>query len=138
MIARYTIEDDKTHVLVRNNLDVLYVTSSLEDLAQHILRDAGIQAADVQRPLIRLGGGAARERAAARRRHDLIARHGRGNSGRDGVRVGRDVQRRRRHVGVGAVLAVLVAGSACVGLRRGRKLASGNTVVGHGWRNWWW
>jgi len=41
-------------ILVGNNLDTLDVASRLEDLTQDVLRDAGIQASDIQRALVRL------------------------------------------------------------------------------------
>ena len=43
-----------TYILVGNNLDTLDVASRLEDLTQDVLRDAGIQASDIQRALVRL------------------------------------------------------------------------------------
>lgn len=123
-----------TYVLVRDDLDVLDVTSGLEDLAQDILRDAGIKAADIQGALVGLGGGATRERAPTGRGHDLVAAHGRGDGSRNRVGVGRNVQRRGRHVSVRAPILrrVIVTGRSSVGLGRWRKLASGNTRISHG------
>lgn len=120
------------YILVRDDFDVLDVTSSLEDLTQNILGDTGIQATDIQGPLVRLWRGATRKWAPAGRGQDLVATHGRGDSGRDWVGVGGDMQRRRRHVGVRAtVLGVIVARSSSIGLRRRGKLASGNTRISH-------
>lgn len=45
--------------LVRDDLDALDVASRLEDLAQNILRDTGIQSTNIQRPLVGLGRGTA-------------------------------------------------------------------------------
>jgi hypothetical protein len=115
------------------------MTSRLEDLAENILGDARIQASNIERTLVGLGGRATTERAAAAGRDDaalVAARAHRGGDGsRDRVRVLRNMQRRRRHVGgiLASVLAVLVARSARVGLRGRRELARGRgrTVVSH-------
>lgn len=128
-----------TYVLVRNDLDVLNMAGRLENLAQDVFCDAGVQASNIQSTLVRLRSSAATERAAAGRRHNaaLVAAsaHRRGDRGRDRVRVLRDVQRGRRHVGGvrGSVLAVLVAWSTGVRLGRGRQLTRGRgrSVVSH-------
>ena len=104
----------------------------LKDLAQNIFRHPRVESAHVQRSLVRLWRGSTRERTAAARRHDTLI--GRCNSGRDRVRVRRDMERRRRHVcGVSlAVLARIEAGGADVRLRGRRQLtACGGVVVGH-------
>lgn len=119
-----------TYVLIGDDLDVLDVTSSLEDLSQDILGDSRVQTTNVQRTLVGFGGGAAGKGATAGRRHDLVAAHGRGNGGRDRVRVGWDVQRWRRHVGIGTV-AIFVPRSSSIGLRGRRKLVSRNASIGH-------
>lgn len=112
------------------------MTSSLEDLSQNILRNTGVQAADVEGTLIRLGRSTTGERTTAGRRHNLVAAHGRGDGRGDRVVVGRNMERRRRHVGVRAI-AVLVARGSCIGLRGRGKLASGNTSIGHDDRQPW-
>lgn len=119
-----------TYVLVGNNLDVLDVPSSLEDLSQDILGDARIQAADIERTLVRLWGGATRERTPAGRRHDLVAAHRRGDGCGNRIVVGRNVKRRRWHVGVRSI-AILITRGSCVGLRGRGKLTSGYTSIGH-------
>lgn len=119
-----------TYVLIGDDLDVLDVAGSLEDLSQDILGDSRVQTTDVQRALVGLRGGAARERATAGRRHDLIATHGRGDGSRYRIRVGWDVQRWRRHVGIGAV-AIFVARSSSTGLRGRRKLVPRDASIGH-------
>lgn len=119
-----------TYVLVGDDLDVLNVPSSLEDLSQDVLGNTRVQATDVQCALVGLGGGATWEWTTARRGHDLVATHGRCDGGGDRIVVGRDVKRRRGHVGVRAI-AVLVTRGSCVGLRGRGKLASRNTSVGH-------
>jgi hypothetical protein len=125
-----------THVLIRDDLHILYVTSSLEDLTKNILRNARVESTDVKRPLVRFGSHTAGESTRAVWGHHtaLIAGHGGGNSRRDRVRVLRNVQRRRRHVSrVGlAILAAFEARSARVGLRRRRQLSRSLSVLGHG------
>lgn len=120
-----------TYVLVRDNFDILYVAGGFKDLAQDILGHTRIQTTHVESSLIRLGRSTSREGTGAGGGHDIVAAHGGGNGGRDRVVVGRDMQRRRRHMGVGTVLAILVAWGACVRLGGRRKLASGGTSVGH-------
>lgn len=44
-----------TYVLVGNDLDVLNMSSSLEDLAENVLGNSLVQASHVQRALVRLG-----------------------------------------------------------------------------------
>lgn len=130
-------EGAATHVLVRDDLHVLNMTSSLKDLAKNILCNTGVEPTDIERSLIRLGCHAAGEGTGAGGRHHaaLVAGHGRGDGGRDGVRVLRNVQRRRRHVcRVGlAILAILEARSASIGLGRRRQLARGRgrSVLSH-------
>lgn len=133
---------EATYILVRDNLNALDMTGGLEDLAQDLLGDARVQATNIQRTLVGLGSGTTTERAAAAGRDDaaLIAAgaHRRGDGGRDGVSVLRDVKRRGRHMSRvrASVLAVLVARGARVGLR-GRDLTRGRrrTVVSHGWND---
>jgi len=79
-----------THVLVRDDLHALHVAGRLEDLLQHVLGHAGVQAADVEGALVGLRGGTTRGGAVGRgdgaegRRHAVVVR--------------RNIQR-RRHVG---------------------------------------
>lgn len=125
-----------THILVGDDLDVLNVTSSLEDLTQDILGNTLIQASHVQRPLVRLGGSTAAESPSATGRHNLIdPRHGRGNGSRNRVVVLRDMEGRRGHVRRVrlAILAVLVAWSSSVRLGRGGQLrrVRSRSVVRH-------
>lgn len=123
--------------LVRDNLNTLDVASRLEDLAQNVLSDSGIESTNVQGPLVRLRRGAARGvggASGARRRHDA-SRHGRADGGRDGVRVLRDDnggERRRRHVLLGVALLAIVARRAGGG-RWGRQAGARGCGVGHGW-----
>jgi hypothetical protein len=62
--------------LVRDNLDALDVASGLENLAQNVLGDTGVQASDIQCPLVRLRRSTARGvTSSAGGRHDTT-RHG--------------------------------------------------------------
>ena len=119
----------KTHVLIRDDLNALNMASGLKDLAQHILRDAGVQSSHVQRPLVRFRGCTASIGGSAGGRHDAAlvsaSTHGRGDGRRDGVVVLRDMERRRRHMRwIGTALPVFVAGCASVELRRRRELGA--------------
>ena len=112
-----------TYILVRNNLDILDMAGGLEDLAQNILRHPRVKSTDVKRPLVRLRRRSTREGTAASGRHDTLVRGC--NGSRNGVRVRRDMKRRRRHVGriSLAVLARIKAGGADIWLR-GRQLVA--------------
>ena len=122
-----------TYVLVRDDLDILNVTSSFEDLTQNILSDARVQTTNIQGSLVGLRGGAANEGTGTAGGCHIIAGHGRGDSGRNWIGVGRDVQRRRRHVALvgGAVLTIFVSGSTSIGLRGRRQLGARSNVIGH-------
>ena len=149
-----------TYILIRDDLHILDMAGGLEDLAQDILSDALVQAADVQSSLVRLRRGTA-EAGAAWRHHAAVfhaavfhaavfhatvfhatvlhatvftTRHGRGDGCRDRVRVLGDVQRRRSHMGwvALAILAALEASRPRIGLRR-RQLGRswGSSSVSH-------
>ena len=51
----------ETHILVRDDLDVLHMSGRLEDLAQNFLGDARIQSANVEGALVGFGRGATDE-----------------------------------------------------------------------------
>jgi hypothetical protein len=121
-------------ILVRDDLDVLNVTRSLKDLTEDILGDTGIKSANIESPLIRLGRGTAGKWAGATRRHQAAfvtsASHRRSDSGRDGICILRDMQRRGRQMARSTlVLTILVARSANIGLWRRRQGRSRD--VGH-------
>jgi len=104
--------------LVRDDLDALDVAGGLENLAQHVLGDSGVQSTDVQGSLVGLGGSAARHVAglAAGWGH-WVAGHRGADGGGDGVGVLRDDdrgQRGGRHVLLLLLLALvaIVAGGA--------------------------
>lgn len=128
-----------TCILVRNDLDTLNMAGGLEDLAQDVLGDPGVQATHIQGTLVRLRSSATTEGGTAAGGHDAAlvaaATHRGSDCGRDRVGVLRNMQGRGRHVRRvrASVLAVLVAGRARVGLRRRRELARGRggTVISH-------
>ena len=62
------------------------MAGGLENLAQHILGDSGIESTHIQCPFVWLRSGASRDvaRLAAGGRHG-IARHGRADGRRDGI-----------------------------------------------------
>ena len=117
-----------TYGLVRDDLDVLNMASSLEDLAKNVFRDPRVQSSHVQRALIWLWSGAAHESTSAVGGHHL-ARHGRSHCGRNRVGILRDHDRRqrwRRHVGrIGLAVAcrtvvLTLAGGPNRAWRRGK------------------
>lgn len=97
-----------TYILVRDNLDVLDVTSRLKDLSQNILRHTLIEATDVERPLVRFGSRSTKAGSRGENTASILRGPGRGDGGRDRIVVLRNVQRRR-----GNGLAVLPAIEAC-------------------------
>ena len=101
-----------TYILVRDNLNILNMTSGLEDLAQDILSDSLIQSTDIERSLVRLGRGSS-EAGTGRRHHGLV---GRGDGAGDRVVVLGDVQRRQVR------LAILGSGA---------RLGCSGSSVGH-------
>jgi hypothetical protein len=113
--------------LVRDNLNTLDVASRLENLAQDVLSDSGVESTNIQGPLVGLGRSAARgvgRAASARRGHDP-SRHWRADGSRDWVRVLRDDdwrERGRRHVLLGVALLAVVARRALC--RRGRQVGA--------------
>jgi len=82
------VDTDSTYILVRNDFDVLDMTSGLEDLTEHIFSNSWVKAPNVQGPLVRLRGCATNEAACTiRRHHASIFSHGRGYRGRNGIGV---------------------------------------------------
>jgi hypothetical protein len=141
-VAGWRQEWRKTHgwgagSLVGDNLDALDVASRLEDLAQDVFRDTGVESTNVQGALVWLRGGAtrgiARTSTSAGGRHDTT-RHGGADGGGDGVGVLGDDdggERRGRHVLLGVALLAVVARRT--GRRRwGRQVAARRCRVGHG------
>lgn len=82
------VDTDSTYILVRNDFDVLDMTSGLEDLTEHIFSDSWVKTPNIQGPLVRLRGCATNEAACTVRRHDAsIFSHGRGYRCRNGIRI---------------------------------------------------
>ena len=57
----------ETHVLIRDDLNTLNVSSGLEDLLEHLLGDSGVKTTDVESSLVWLRSSTARAAGAARR-----------------------------------------------------------------------
>lgn len=105
-------QEKSTYILVRDNLDILNVTSRLEDLAQDILGDSLVQSTNIERSLIRFGRSSS-EAGTGRRHHGPV---GRGDGAGDRVVVLGDVQRRQ-------VRLAILGGSA--------RLSGSGSSVGH-------
>jgi hypothetical protein len=97
------------------------MSSGLENLTQHIFSHSGVESSHIERSLIRFGRGATGHVAwsTAARRHGVqagVARQRRAHGGRDGIRVLRDHDRRKRrrgHVLLGyALVAIVTRGAA--------------------------
>jgi hypothetical protein len=102
----------------------------LENLTQHFLCDPRVETSDIQRTLVRLGGGATHKSARAVGGHGgAVLAHGRRAGGRDGVGVLRDDDRRERRGGevrrITAIVTVLVPRRPRGGLRGRRQLRAG-------------
>jgi hypothetical protein len=48
-------DTDSTYILVRNDFDILHMTSGFENLSKHILCDPRIEPSNVQRAFVRFG-----------------------------------------------------------------------------------
>lgn len=123
----------KTYILVRDDLDVLNMACSLENLTQDFLSHSLVQSANVEGTLVGLRGGAT-EATCAGGRHDasLVGGSGRSDSGRDRVGVLRDMKRWRGHR-----LAILGrfkarGASTSASLRRQLAWVGWSTSIGHG------
>lgn len=81
-----------THVLVRDNLDILHMSGSLKDLPQDLLSDPWVQTTHVQGSLVRLRGSAPNGAAGAHRRGHAV---GVGHVPRKRIGVLGDVQAER-------------------------------------------
>lgn len=61
-----------THILVRDNLDVLHVSGGLKDLLENIFRNARVQASNVQRSFVGFRSRSADAPSAAGGRQDTL------------------------------------------------------------------
>jgi hypothetical protein len=118
-----------TYVLVRDDLDVLHVSSGLEDLSQNFLGDPRVQTANVKGSLVGLRGGAPDSTAGAHRGTKTVKAVGVGHVHGERVVVLRDVEAERR-LAV-AVLIARLARHATHGGRHGELGLGGTVVVGH-------
>ena len=99
----------ETYILVWDDLDVLDVSSRLENLLQDVFSDPGIQAADIQSPFVGFGGCAPRSRRSRGRGQatGIIARERRADGARNGVVISWDDDRSESwwsHVGAGGAI----------------------------------
>jgi hypothetical protein len=98
-----------TYVLVRDNLDVLHVSSGLEDLPENLFGDPGVQTANVQSSFVGLRGGAPDGAASAHGRAKAVKAVGVRHVHGERVVVLRDVEAERRLRGHALTVAVLEA-----------------------------
>ena len=121
-----------TYVLVRDDLDVLHVSSGLEDLSQDFLGDPRVQSTNVQGSLVGLRGGAPDGTASAHGRAKTVEAVGIGHVHGERVVVLGDVQAERRLARHALAVAILIARHTTHGGRHGELLLLGGTVVvGH-------
>lgn len=124
-----------TYVLVRDDLNVLHVSSGLEDLPENLLGHPRVQTANVQSSFVGLGGSAPDGAASAHGRSKAVEAVGIRHVHGERVVVLRDVEAERRLLGQALAVAILEAlrltrhgahGGWHGELRRG-----GTVVVGH-------
>jgi len=123
-----------TYVLVRDDLDVLHVSSGLEDLSQDFLGDPRVQTTNVKGSLVGLRGGAPDGAASAHGRAKTVEAVGVGHVHGERVVVLRDVETERRLARHALAVAILIAGLArhtTHGGRHGERGLGGTVVVGH-------
>ena len=121
-----------TYVLVRDDLDVLHVSSGLEDLPENLLGHPGVQTANVQSSFVGLGGSAPDGAASAHGRSKAIETVGIRHVHGERVVVLGDVQAERRLSRHALAVAILIARHTTHGGRHGELLLLGGTVVvGH-------
>jgi hypothetical protein len=123
-----------TYVLVRDDLDILHVSSGLENLSQDFLGDPWVQTADVKGSLVGLWGGAPDGTAGAHWGAKTVKAVGVGHVHGERVVVLRDVEAERRlarHSLAVAILVARLARHATHGGRHGELGLGGTVVVGH-------
>jgi hypothetical protein len=108
-----------TYVLVRDDLDVLHVSSCLEDLSQDFLGDPRVQTTNVKGSLVGLRGGAPDGTASAHGRAKTVEAVGIGHVHGERVVVLGDVEAERRLARHALAVAVLIARHATHGGRHG-------------------
>lgn len=127
-----------TYVLVGDDLDILHVSSGLEDLPENFFGDPWVQTTNVQRSLVGLRSGAPDGAASAHGRAKAIEAVGIRHVHRERVVVLRDVETERRLRGHALAVAVLealllasLARQTTHGRRHGELSCGGAVVVGH-------
>lgn len=125
-----------TYVLVRDDLDVLHVSSGLKDLPENLFGDPGVQTANVQSSFVGLGGSTPDGAASAHGRTKAVETVGIRHVHGERVVVLRDVEAERRLRGE-ATLAVAILEALRLtrhgahGGRHGELRRGGAVVVGH-------
>lgn len=130
------VDTDSTYILVRNDFDVLDVSSGFEDLSKHIFRNSWIQTSNIQCALIWLWSSTSNKASCTIRGHHPILSHGRAYSGRDRIGVLRNNDGRegwRGHVRALSIVPIFVAWCASGRLRRWWELIArwGRAVIRH-------
>jgi len=123
-----------TYVLVRDDLDVLHVSSGLENLPENLFGDPGVQTANVQSSFVGLGGSTPDGAASAHGRTKAVETVGIRHVHGERVVVLRDVEAERRlarHSLAVAILIARLARHATHGGRHGELRLGGTVVVGH-------
>jgi hypothetical protein len=124
-----------TYVLVRDDLNVLHVSSGLEDLPENLLGHPRVQTANVQSSFVGLGGSAPDGAASAHGRSKAVEAVGIRHVHGERVVVLRDVEAERRLLGQALAVAILEAlrltRHGAHGGRHGELRRRGTVVVGH-------
>ena len=122
-----------TYVLVRDDLDVLHVSSGLEDLSQDFLGDPRVQSTNVKGSLVGLRGGAPDGATGAHGRAKTVQAVGIRHVHGERIVVLGDVQAERRLSRHALAVAILIARHTTHGGRHGELLLllGGTVVVGH-------
>lgn len=124
-----------TYVLVRDDLDVLHVSSGLEDLPENLFGNPRVQTANVQSSFVGLGGSAPDGAASAHGRSKAVEAVGIRHVHRERVVVLGDVEAERRLGGHALAVAILealrLARHGAHGGRHGELRRGGTVVVSH-------
>ena len=125
-----------TYVLVRDDLDVLHVSSGLKDLPENLFGHPGVQTANVQSSFVGLGGSTPDGAASAHGRTKAVEAVGIRHVHGERVVVLRDVEAERRLRGQAALAVAILEALRLTrhgahGGRHGELRRGGAVVVGH-------